>query len=423
MEIEEQYKKSKSSKDRFNLVLLNPVTIFTGLTLLYFIPAYISGMYFSDIPGITLSDEAGNPTYLNKGLLLVVESILAFALGFYLLNVSRKLPKQLVFPASNLIMKICLYAVITGIFIYGPLRYFAGGYAVYDTDDTRWQIGNGIVYFCAEVLIGLALVVEIFNRKKITLMIGISATIVLFLLLFRLKRLELLIAILSFFSFYVCVKNVKRKTIAIFLLSAVVCISLVGGLRFGLENASWISITGSILFEANYTVNSLFGTIYLIDSRHFDYTYGLNLLSIPIRVVPSFLLPYKYDIVSFLSDDDWSKTYVLSPLGASFGLSHLYRYGGQLSVILFSLGLGSLFKFLYVKFKISLSNGVKSVYLIFYPIILFSFTFHFIRDDVTVAFKFLFQLFVLYFLFVLVKSEILKSRRKSASNAKLSSND
>jgi hypothetical protein len=399
------------STKQYNLVLLNPVIIFTSLTLLYFIPAYVSGMYFSEVPGLTLSPEASNPILLKKGLLLVIESISFFALGFYILNVSPKIPKSFVFLTSKSIISICLAAVLIGIVIYGPVRYFAGGYAVYDTDDTRWQLGNGIVYFCAEVLIGLSLVVEIFNKRKITPVVTFLAMIILFLLLFRLKRLELLIAILSFFSFYVCVKKISKTSISIFLACSVIAISLVGGLRFGLENASWMSVTGSILFEANYTLNSLFGTIYLIDERHFDYTYGLNLASIPIRVIPSFLFPYKYEVVGYLSDDNWSRDYVLSPLGASFGLSHLYRYGGQISVIIFSTCLGCMFKFMYTKFKVSLLNNVKSIYLLFYPIILYSFTFHFIRDDVTVAFKFLFQLLVLYYVFVLTKSELLKSNR------------
>ncbi len=234
-----------------------------------------------------------------------------------------------------------------------------------------------------------------------------------FLLLFRLKRLELLIAILSFFSYYVCVKAIKKKTVFLFLLSAIIVISLIGGLRSEIQNASWLTVAGSIIFEANYTVNSLFGTIYLIDDMHFPYTYGLTLLTVPLRIIPSFLFPYKYIVIGYLSDDNWFKSYNLSPLGASFGLSHLYRYGGQLFVTVFSFFLGGLFKFLFVKFKVSLQNNIKSLYLLFYPIILYSFTFHFIRDDITVAFKFLFQLIIVYYVLVIFKSEILILKRRS----------
>lgn len=385
----------------YNYFLLNPIVIYLGINNLYFIPSYVSGFIFTDIPFLFLSKEAKDPEILQKGLYSMIVANFFFILGYIVYRkifTSNRL-KTNIFLSGNIILILAFLGVIVGILIYEPSRYFFADYALSETDDIRWTIGNNIVYFCGEILVALGLSVIFINGGKLKPLNIIIVFFTIFLLLFRLKRLEMIIPILSTIAIYICRNKISIfKIISVFLL-LIVAISLIGGLRFGLENYDPIMTVLSIVLEANYTCNSFYSTIYLIDFQGYSYAYGKDFLIIPIQIIPTFILPFKQNIVNSLVNKNWSNGYVLNPLGAFFGMANVYRQGGIIVVAIFNFILGIGFKNLFITFKESLQNDRKSFILYSYPIILYSFTFHFVRDDINVAFKMIIQIFFVFYLF------------------------
>lgn len=405
-------------QEKNTFIVLNPLVIYSSVTFTYFFPSFISGIYFDDIPFLFLSKEARDSDILFKGLLIVVSSLISCSVGFVLFPKSFVKTKStsLSFYSGGSLLILSAVGIFIGIIIYGPQRYFFAGYALNESDSVSWVIGNNIVYFCGEILIALSLSVRLIDEKKIYKLDYLVVLSLLLLLLFRLKRLEAVTAILSITTLYVCLFNISVKKIVLIILVLLIIISLIGGLRQGLDEYDPILTILSIALEANYTCNSFYGTIYLIDIQGYDYTYGKDLLAIPIQSIPTFILPFKQEIIDTLVNKNWSNSYVLNPLGAFFGLANIYKQGGIYMIVVFNFTLGLIFKYTFVKFKYSLINNVKSFYIYFYPIMIYSFVFHFTRDDINVAFKMIFQCILLYYIIVLLKSaslNIFSIRNKS----------
>ena len=190
---------------------------------------------------------------------------------------------------------------------------------------------------------------------------------------------------------------------------------MMGSARVGSEMG--FSSLLSFVLEANFVNNSFYKVIELIKEQGYNFTYGIELLGIPFSALPGWIFPQKYSLID--PGEEWANRALISPQGAYFGLAHLYRYGGLTSIILISIGLGFLLGTAYRRFVKSW-DGQKYDSL-YYPIAIFPFLFHYVRDDFTVAVKICIQIGIVLFLYEQVcKFLTAVTSRKVVTNSELS---
>ncbi len=386
------------------LWLLNPVFLYGVIFGAYIAFPTLSALYFDETSQLFLGG-VWDWGIVQKGFFVFLASLVSLYVGhrgsayFYRY---RFIPVPDYKSAQTVARWVFLPLVIFAVGLMGN-TYFFGRYEGGDNPESFSQASEGvragiaILFFTIEILSAFLLVAD-WNYKgkirRITLLVVMLGIIVAAK---AMKRMELVTPILALLGFMYLNKSKALYVPALVVAFLVVLLSIVGAYRVGADVGPENLL--SPVLEANFVVNSLYRVIDLIDNYSYPFTYAIELLALPVSVIPNVVFPNKHllvDVGAF-----WADRVEISPLGGYYGLAHLYRYGGIVAVVIFSICLGLSLGYFYRRFLKSFDGSrFKSI---FYPVIILPFLFHYVRDDVVVAVKLVLQTGILLFLLGQVK--------------------
>jgi len=395
--------------------LLNPVVLYGVIFGGYIAIPTISATYFDEYTQLFLG-SVWDFSIVQRGLLVFLISLAAFYFGY---RGSMFFSNYTILPLTNyrsaqtVVRWSLVPLALLAVSLMGP-GYLSSQYegvidpeGFYHVSDSV-RAGVTILYFTVEILVSFLLIADWNYRGRIKPLTILAVTVVVVVAAGGMKRLELMTPILGFFGFVYLNRSKALYTPAILLVLFIAVLAGIGTYRLGLGFG--LASLASIPLEANFVVNSLYRVIDLVDNNGYPFTHAVELLAIPISVIPNLLFPDKYLVLDI--DPLWSDRLEVSPLGGYYGLAHLYRYGGTLAVGIFSLLLGLLLGYLYRRFLRSFDGSRFAS--IFYPVIIMPFLFHYVRDDITVAIKLLLQTAILLY----VLSEAERLIRNASNKAK-----
>ncbi len=384
--------------------LLNPVLLYGVIFGGYIVFPTLSALYFDESSQLFLG-SVWDWSVVQKGLFLFLASLVSFYVGYHgsaYVCRYRFIPAPDYKSAQTMARWAFLPLVIFSIGMMGN-AYFFGQYEGGDNPESFYKAsesvraGIAILYFTVEMLAAFLVIADWNYRGKIRGLTLFVVALGVIIAAKGMKRLELVTPILALIGFICLNKSKSLYVPAIVFACLVVTMSIVGAYRvdasIGVENLL------AFVLEANFVVNSLYRVIDLIDNYNYPFTYAIELLAVPVSVIPNIFFPNKHLLVDV--GPFWSDRIAISPLGGYYGLAHLYRYGGIAAVVVFSICLGLVLGYLYRRFLRSF-NGSRFTS-IFYPVIIVPFLFHYVRDDVVVAIKLVLQTGILLFLLGQVK--------------------
>jgi hypothetical protein len=387
--------------------LLNPVLLYGVIFGGYIVFPTLSALYFDESSQLFLG-SVWDWSVVQKGLFLFLASLVSFYAGYRgsaHIYRYRFIPVPDYKSAQTMARWAFLPLVIFSIGLMGN-AYFFGQYEGGDNPGGFYTVsesvraGVAILYFTIEMLAAFLLIADWNYRGKVRGFTLLAVTLGVIIVAKGMKRLELVTPILALIGFIYLNKSKPLYVPAIVFAFLFVTLSIVGAYRvgasIGFENLL------SFVLEANFVVNSLYRVIDLIDNYNYPFTYAIELLAVPVSVIPNIFFPDKHLLIDVgLS---WNDRMEISPQGGYYGLAHLYRYGGIVAVVVFSICLGLVLGYFYRRFLRSF-NGSRFTS-IFYPVIILPFLFHYVRDDVVVAIKLVLQTGILLFLLGQVKSAV-----------------
>ena len=397
--------------------LLNPVLLYGVIFGAYITFPTLSAVYFDENSQLFLG-SVWDWSIVQKGLFVFFASLVSFYVGYRgsaHIYRYRFIPVPDYKSAQTMTRWVFLPLVIFAIGLMGN-AYTLGQYEGGDNPEGFYKVsesvraGVAILYFTIEMLAAFLLIADWNYRGKIRGFTLLLVTLGVVIAAKGMKRLELVTPILALIGFIYLNKSKALYVPAILFAFLVVILSIVGAYRvgasIGLENLL------AFVLEANFVVNSLYRVIDLIDNYNYPFTYAIELLAIPVSVIPNILFPNKHLLVDV--GIYWTDRIEISPLGGYYGLAHLYRYGGVVAVVVFSICLGLILGYFYRRFLRSF-NGSRFTS-IFYPVVIVPFLFHYVRDDVVVGVKLVLQTGILLFLLAQVKF-IVRNGLPQASSA------
>ena len=385
--------------------LINPVFVYAGVFGVYLAFPVISVLLFPEQSQLFLGD-AWDVSIVYKGLGLFFLSVFGFFVGarFAKFGSRQNAASPLFTPATAQFIRVILIPVLLFSVMLQGSDYFAINYLGGDDAYGFYSLppliraGIAIRYFTFEYLVTAILIWDWAYYRRIRVSTIIIVAVCYLFMINGMKRLEMLTPLISIGAYVYLDKRRSMARAILWLGFLVLAFSYIGAFRLG--NDFDVSSVISFVLEANFTTNSFFRTIELVDSFGYPYTFGMELLKLPLDLIPTLLFPNKAEI-GFVANV-WADRSEVSPLGAFYGLAHLYRYGGVVAVFVGSLFLGYLISAMHRGFVRSLiGRGLPSI---IYPTILFPFMFHYVRDDLTVALKMVGQ----FFLLVLIVSQFCK---------------
>lgn len=383
--------------------LLNPVTLYGAIFGTYLLPPTITALFFQDYSFLFLQGSWDSQTVI-KGLVIFLVSLLSFYFGY---SLSSFVPQKAFLPTINYKKTAAIAKVVFLPFLFIAITLIGGTYftskylAGADPEsfvnmDTNTRFGVAVLYFTVETFIAFLIISDWNYRKKIRLKTLLLIMIGFLLVLQNMKRLEMITPVMASLAF---IYTDKKKTLHVPLLAAfsvVIIASFMGTIRAAGDVG--VGSLLSFVLEANFVTNSYYKVIQLIHESGYPYTFGIELLAIPFAIVPGVLLPQKHSMIDV--GQYWANRVEISPQGAYYGLAHLYRYGGIYSVTILSIILGFMLGRCYRYFLNSYDG--KQFNSIFYPVMIFPFLFHYVRDDIVVAIKISLQLGIILYIFCLM---------------------
>jgi len=386
------------------LWILNPVLLYALIFGAYIFFPTLSAIYFDEYPQLFLG-SVWDWSIVQRGLFVFFASLVSLYIGYRgsaYISRYRLIQVPDYKSAQTLARWIFLPLVIFSIGLMGN-AYFFGQYEGGENPESFYLVsesvraGIAILYFTVEMLAAFLLIADWNYRGKIRKVTFFVVVLGVIVAAKGMKRLELVTPILALLGFIYLNKSKALYIPAILFALLVVILSAVGAYRVGAS----IGVENLIAFvlEANFVVNSLYQVIDLVDNFNYPFTYAIELLAVPVSVIPNIFLPSKHLLVDV--GPYWTDRLEINPQGGYYGLAHLYRYGGVAAVIIVSVCLGLVLGYFYRRFMRSFDGSRFTS--IFYPVVVLPFFFHYVRDDVVVAVKLVLQTGILLFLLGQVK--------------------